>query len=84
MFKFESLKTLDVEGNDLIHYFPVFSAPIKAGLDVRSVYFLAPPASSQPSTHLKRNKIFDPDLHSMIFLKLPIITNLAGITDRSI
>ena len=66
MFKFESLKTLDVEGNDLIHYFPVFSAPIKAGLDVRSVYFLAPPppASSQPSTHLKRNKIFDPDLHS--------------------
>jgi len=24
-----------VEGNDLIHYFPVFSAPIKAGLDVR-------------------------------------------------
>ncbi|XP_023321247.1 chaoptin [Eurytemora carolleeae] len=33
--QFESLKTLDVEGNDLIHYFPVFSAPIKAGLDVR-------------------------------------------------
>ena len=31
------MKTLDVEGNDLIHYFPVFSAPIKAGLDVRLV-----------------------------------------------
>jgi len=33
--QFKSLKTLDVRGNDLIHYYPVFTKSITTGLDLR-------------------------------------------------
>eukprot|EP00088_Acartia_fossae_P001194 TRINITY_DN10452_c0_g1_i2.p1 TRINITY_DN10452_c0_g1~~TRINITY_DN10452_c0_g1_i2.p1 ORF type:complete len:750 (-),score=93.28 TRINITY_DN10452_c0_g1_i2:158-2113(-) len=33
--KFKALKVLDVRGNDLIHFYPVFSKLIISGLDVR-------------------------------------------------
>jgi hypothetical protein len=33
--QFSKLRSLDLSGNDIIHYFPVFTTMVKAGLDIR-------------------------------------------------
>jgi hypothetical protein len=33
--QFTKLRSLDLSGNDIIHYFPVFTTMVKAGLDIR-------------------------------------------------